>query len=370
MSEIENSGRSRRSFIAGMGLAGLATGCGPALEYRPAAAGVPSPTPVPAAGATQAGLVRPAEPQPYAELLVFELDAARSGTGRTDRVLAGLGEHILAMTGGRDPALAGLPPGDLTVTVGVGPGPAAALPHGLPAFARERIPPGHRDGDLMVQVCAGDPLVVSLAAESVRARLGARVRWRQSGFRGPKYGPAGRNLLGFLDGIVQPGTEPDLPVNVWLSEPAGATIAVVRRIRLDVARFLALPLAEQERIVGRRRADGAPLSGGGPGAAADLSAKTPDGHWMIPADSHVRLAHPLPAGVDLMLRRPYTYDNGPDDRGLLFISFQRDLRTFAATHLRMDEGDRLMTFTVTTAAGAFLILPGFSAERPLGSGVF
>lgn len=122
--------------------------------------------------------------------------------------------------------------------------------------------------------------------------------------------------------------------------------------------------------MGRRRGSSEPLSGGGPEADADLTAKSADGEYLIPADSHVRRAHPLTSGSGLMLRRSYSYDDGPTDRGLLFVCFQRDLRTFVATQHRLDEGDALMRYATATASGTFLVLPGFTPDRPLGSFLF
>ena len=57
-----------------------------------------------------------------------------------------------------------------------------------------------------------------------------------------------------------------------------------------------------------------------------------------------------------------------DDRGLLFVSFQKQLRTFVATQHRLVEGDAMMRYVTTTASSAFLILPGFTPDQPLGLG--
>ncbi|MCX4584328.1 Dyp-type peroxidase [Streptomyces sp. NBC_01481] len=304
---------------------------------------------------------------------------------RNTHLVAGLGTRALALTQRGDAALGGLPPGDLTVTVGVGPRVVAAVDRGLPgavelpAFAREEMTDAARSGDLMVQVCASDPQVVTLADGALRTWLrerSAAPRWEQYGFRSPaprdRPGPV-RNLLGFLDGMTVPRTPQELAREVWLPAPdrvRGGTVAVVRRLRLDVARFLAQDLDRQERAIGRRREDGAPLSGGGPDAPLDLGAKSAQGRYLVPALAHARRAHPNATGSGLMLRRGYSYANGPDDRGLLFICFQRELRTFVATQQRLDDGDELSGFATATASGTFLVLPGFSAARPLGASLF
>ena len=68
-----------------------------------------------------------------------------------------------------------------------------------------------------------------------------------------------------------------------------------------------------------------------------------------------------------MLRRSYSYANGADDRGIVFVSFQNDVSVFARTLHRMEEVDDLLPFTMATASGAFAVLPGFTADRPLGA---
>lgn len=94
---------------------------------------------------------------------------------------------------------------------------------------------------------------------------------------------------------------------------------------------------------------------------------------MIPARSHARAAHPGFTGSELMLRRGYAFDDGQTDdvqrTGLMFVCFQRSLRTFTATQHRLDETDDLQRYSTTTASATFLVLPGHSSTRPLGSGV-
>ena len=158
---------------------------------------------------------------------------------------------------------------------------------------------------------------------------------------------------------------------MWLAAPArlaGATIAVVRRMELDLGRFAGLPVGEQEAVFGRRRASAVPLSGGSIATDPDLGAKTRDGRYVIPAGAHLRRANALATGVPQMLRRSYSIDD--PGAGLLFISFQNALHTFTATLNRMDGVDALLAYTRTTGAGTFLILPGFSSAQPLGATLF
>lgn len=373
----EAGGISRRALLGAGGLAALGpalVGCAPVDRVAPDPVAV-TPSPVSPTGEHQAGIARPAAAQPHLLLAVYDLD------GDPAAVLAALGDSILALTSGEHPALAGIAPGDLTVTVGVGPrlmqlaraGGAGTEP--LPTYPREEIDERHRGGDLVIQACASDPLVPALAlAGMIDGATALTERWRQRGARGPSVAvreghSAPRNVLGFVDGIAAPVSEDELAESVWIGAGplAGASILVVRRMEIDLAAFRRLSIEAQERVVGRERASSAPLSGGTIGDDVDLQAKTPKGSYMIPVDAHVRRAHPRPAGVPLMLRRSYSMD---EPLGLLFVSYQAELRTFTQTMARMAESDALLDFTRTTAAGVFLALPGFDAQHPLGSTIF
>ncbi|PJJ04239.1 dye decolorizing peroxidase [Streptomyces sp. 2333.5] len=362
-----------------MAATGLTAGCEspapkPSRHRSPASTPQVSPT-----GRHQAGVTLPQPVQPNLLAVVADLgDAVAVGP-----LLAELGRAVHTLTAGTDPRLLGLPPGDLTVTIGVGPrlvrmaGPSLPGAADLPRFSREQIAPQARGGDLLIQICASDPLLLPVVAAALLEQAGHRIRerWRQSGRRGPnipvdKDISAPRNLLGFIDGIVGPHTAAEHRRHLWLAGPApvaGGTIAVVRRMELDLPRFAALSVADQEAVFGRRRATGAPLSGGTAAWDPDLGAKTPDGRYLIPADAHVRRANPTVVGVGHMLRRSYSTD---EPLGLLFISFQNDLRTFTHTLARMDASDALLRFTTTTASATFLILPGFDQQHPLGARMF
>ncbi|MGW2258753.1 Dyp-type peroxidase [Streptomyces sp. NPDC001780] len=374
---------SRRAFLGATGTVtavGLSAGC-QSDSARPDRSDAPAPTPpVSPTGRYQAGITLPQPAQ--RNLLAVVADLVVPGSARP--LLAELGEAIGTLTTGTDARLMGLPPGDLTVTIGVGPrlvrGIDPALPGAkdLPRFSREEIAPRARGGDLLIQICADDALLVPVVAAALLEQAGDRIRerWRQSGVRGAnvrvdKGLAAPRNLFGFIDGIVGPHTRPEQERHLWLSGPAPVahgTLAVLRRMELDLPRFAKLSVAEQEAVFGRRRATGAPLSGGPVASGPDLGAKTPDGRYLVPADAHARRAHATAVGVGLMLRRSYSTD-GPSP-GLLFISFQNDMRTFTNTLTRMDNSDALLRYTTTTASASFLILPGFDRQLPLGSRLF
>lgn len=394
-------GLSRRELLLGGGGAGAGLAAGAIAGWalagtRPDAPGDPAPganAPEPTApddaapasvdpyGAHQAGIARPTTPQRNALVLVADIP------GDPDRdavlaVLAAVGEVTARATDAEhpDPALTPDGAGDLTITIGIGPrlvrAVDATLPGAeqLPAFASDtHLTPAATGGDLLVSVCASDASAVHAAATAVVEAAGGRMRWSQQGVRGAGEGMVARNPLGYHDGVIVPHDEVEYDEGVWIgSGPAsGGTLLVIRRLQLDVAAFRALGDAAGDRVIGRERVSGAPLSGGVLADPADLTAKTPEGEYLVPLRSHVRAAHPSFTGSPLMLRRGYSYRNGDGadaEEGLLFMCYQNSLDTFVRTQRRLDETDDLMGYVRCTASASFLILPGrASAAEPLGA---
>ncbi|WP_235736597.1 Dyp-type peroxidase [Nocardioides alcanivorans] len=388
-------GTSRRRFLAagGAGLATAALGAVVARELEPEPATPTAAQPaVPAEqigrvdphGVHQAGLHLPTRPPTHLYFHVFDAGAGLT-VAHLQRTLATLGDDITSLTAldPRDPRLL-TDPELLTVQIGIGERLLALtgveVPLALPEFARSSaIPDRCRGGDLVIAVAADAPETtaqVSDAITGVLARAGFTPRWSQLTWRPKGEGMVTINPLGFDDGIVQPETTSGTPDHVFLTEgaAAGASVGVVRRFELDTAGFAELDVPEQEAIFGRVRATGAPLSGGAKFDDPNLLAKTPHGVYLIPTGSHVRAAHPSFTDSTVMLRRSYGFresvDGRPDRSGLLFMSFQDDVEVFSRTQLRMDREDRLMDFATPTAEIAFLVLPGFDADRPLGSPLF
>lgn len=386
------SGPTRRRLLTAGG-ATLALGALAATSACSGSDDAPGGTPRAAAaagrvdphGPHQAGVHRPGKPPAHLNFQVLRAVPDVLTAASVRDTLAALGETITRLTAAdpRDPRLHGEATG-LTIQIGIGPrlleltDTTVAL--GLPEFAGSAaLPAPLRTGDLIISVAADRPEttaeVSDLVGGQVRAR-GYRPSWGQIGYRPDGAGTVTRNPLGFADGIVQPESTQGVPDHVFLASGAarGGSIGVVRRFALDTAGFGALSVDRQEALVGRNRSTGAPLSGGSQATDVNLTAKTPAGEYLVPAGSHVRSTHPSFTGSTLMLRRGYgfreSHDGRPDSSGLLFISYQDDVEVFSRTQLRMDREDKMMTFARPTAEAAFLVLPGFDRNRPLGSSLF
>jgi dye decolorizing peroxidase len=363
--------------VAGIGAAGIGTGLGYAATREPEPTGGRT---VAFHGVHQAGI--DTEPQAFAAFVALDL---RPGLDR--RALVGI-MKVWAEDGRRltegSPALGDTEPelahdpARLTVTVGFGPavfdaaGLAAQRPEWLrplPAFSIDRLEERWSGGDLLVQVCADDPVTVSHAtrtlAKSVRSL--ATVRWVQRGFRnaaGTK--PAGttmRNLMGQVDGTVNPAAgSTDFDRQVWNPGTpawlAGGTSVVVRRIRMELDTWDELDRPARELAVGRDLASGAPLTGNREHDDPDFAATDVHGIPVIPPESHVARARPRNAN-ERFLRRGYNYDD-PDGAGLLFASYQADVDAqFVPVQQRLAEHDALNPWITPIGSAVFAVPPGF-----------
>src|SRR5262249_17750161 len=150
--------------------------------------------------------------------------------------------------------------------------------------------------------------IIHALRDLMRASRGAlAVRWKADGFLPPDRSrpgsrETGRNLLGFKDGISNPSGD-ELHRVVW--HPDGSTTAVVRIIRNRVEFWDRVSLTEQETMIGRYKASGAPLSGGEERSPINY-ASDPHGH-VIPLDAHIRLANPRTTATEgqRILRRGF-----------------------------------------------------------------
>ncbi|HMQ24973.1 MAG TPA: Dyp-type peroxidase, partial [Acidimicrobiales bacterium] len=260
----------------------------------------------------------------------------------------------------------------------------------MPFLANDRLDPERSHGDLLLSIAGAsqdlDLFALRQLMRVTRGELG--LEWMVEGYnRRTEAGPgeAGvRNLMGFVDGTanLDAGDDDLMDRLVWVGaedrEPpwtAGGSYHVVRVIRMLVEFWDRTRLAEQEALIGRRKADGAPLDGERETDVPDYAAD-PDGA-ITPIDAHIRLANPRTPDTEdqRILRRGFSYSRGFDanghlDQGLAFVSFQRSLeRQFLPVQARL-AGEPLEEYIVPEGGGFFFALPGVPDEdRFLGDGL-
>ncbi|GAA1951194.1 Dyp-type peroxidase [Kitasatospora viridis] len=383
------AGFGRRGALLAAGAA-LAAGLGAAADdlarkeltgrHHPTPAAPPAEAAAPFHGPRQAGVTAPQ--QPATQLLAFDLPQTSAAADRqTLRTVLDALTRTLAAAASDAPSdarLQSLGTTRLTSLVGVGPGLATRLGLDVPAaladlptFPGDRLDPARSGGDLLLQLCAADRWTLTVVAELVATAAGsagATPRWSQSGFLPVTTpGTTPRNLFGFKDGTSNPAPAEDEQF-VW--GPPGAhhdgTVLVYRRIRMDVAGFAGLPADQRERTIGRRQGDGVPLTGTAEHDDPDIYAKNPDGSYVIPANAHVRLTSPRLDGGTRMLRRGYSYDDAPTDRGLLFCAFMRDPAQFTRVQNRLATRDALTPYLQHQASAVAYVLPGCAPGGSLG----
>ncbi|MFF4601122.1 Dyp-type peroxidase [Amycolatopsis sp. NPDC001319] len=375
---------------------------------------------VPFEGAHQAGILEP--PQRAAVVAAFLVTAAdRPALRRMFQTLTATIRYLVAggdapAGRGSDDGLVSTPyengvlgpgpmPDGLTVTVSVGAslfddrfGLAGVKPARLRAmdeFPNDALDPERCDGDLLLQICADhrDTVLHALRILMRATRADLQVLWQMEGFTSPPR-PSGtpRNLFGFKDGTANKEIldRADLVDQlVWTQaggdEPAwvtGGSYHVVRLIRMFVEFWDRISINEQQRIFGRDRNTGAPLSGRRERVPGEEEFQIPSYHRdahgnTVPLNAHIRLANPHDGTADdrRMLRRAFNYSagierNGQLDMGMIFICFNADLdQQFVAVQtLLIDEP--LVDYISPFGGGYFFALPGVrDADDWLGRGM-
>jgi deferrochelatase/peroxidase EfeB len=368
-------------------------------------------------GDHQAGITTPAQDRLHFAAFTVSPSLDRAGliellsdwTAAAARLTRGLDVSETGALGGSDLAppddtgeALDLPPSGLTITVGFGPtlfedadgidrfGIAARRPPGLerlPRFAGDALRPEWSDGDLCIQACADDPQVAVHAIRNLsRIAFGrASLAWSQLGFgRTSSTSTAQktpRNLFGFKDGTANLKLEDGAGVDEWVWAGAddvawmrGGTYLVTRKIRMVIEVWDRQQRLEQERVIGRSKGEGAPLSGGTEFTEPDFDATGASDEPLIDASAHVRLAHPSNVGGARLLRRGYNYADGNDalgalDAGLFFISFQRSIDQFTRVQSAL-AGDALAEYLKHVGSAVFAVPPGARENGYIGQALF
>ena len=179
----------------------------------------------------------------------------------------------------------GLDASKLTITVGFGSSlfddrfgfgkrrPAALAD--IPALPGDALIADISNGDLCVQACSDDPLVAFHVIRNFArlARGTAVMRWSQLGFGRTSSTSTSqatpRNLLGFKDGTrnIKAESAAEMDKFVWIGDETdqpwmkGGSYVVTRRIRMRIESWDTDYLADQEKVIGRFKTSGAPLTG-------------------------------------------------------------------------------------------------------------
>lgn len=181
------------------------------------------------------------------------------------------------------------------------------------------------------------------SARAVDAALGGGLALEVAGF---DYRDS-RDLTGFVDGTANPKGAAAAEAALVPAGAAGAggTHVLTQRWRHDLAAFHTLPVAEQERVIGRTRADSVELSGPA-----------------MPDTAHVARVDTARDGVaQTIFRRSFPW-GGVAEHGLYFLAFSRDAARFEYLLRRMfgaaGDGvrDRLTEFSIPVT-GALWFAP-------------
>lgn len=408
--------------MLGGGAAGAALGAGAAIGATASGApanGTGHALAYPFHGPHQAGITTPAQDQMH--FAAFDVTATttraeliellQDWTYAASRLTQGLEISVTgAFEGGEylppdDTGEAvGISPAGLTLTFGFGPtlfetaegedrfGIAARRPADfaeLPKMTNDFMDPARSFGDLCVQACANDPQVAVHAIRNLtRIAFGrAQLRWSQLGFGRSSSTSVSqetpRNLFGQKDGTANlHAEEPELlDEHVWIGGGAdrpwasGGSYLVARRISMTIEVWDSLQLGEQERVTGRDKREGAPLSGGTEFTEPDFAATGEDGALLIDERSHVARVHPDHNDGIRMLRRSYNFVDGNDaqgrlDAGLFFIAFVNSPDRFSRVHRSMSRDDMFVEYLKTTGTGVYLVPPGIADGHYIGQPLF
>lgn len=359
----------------------------------------------------QAGIITP-EPK-EATFIAFKLLVTR--TDELCALFKSISERIVYLTSPQQievdenaqlpPKESGLLGGDilpdkLTITLSVGAslfderyGLADKKPKHLvemTSFPNDLLDPKWCGGDISLQFCANSKEIIIYALRDIMKYHSAQISpiWKIDGFlpaRDIESGSTAINLFGFKDGSGNaPSSDSQLMDElVWVTaankEPEwcrGGSYQAIRLIRFNVEFWDRTPLEDQENNFGRVKRSGAPI-----GLTKEMDdplfENDPHGDRVL-FDSHMRRSEPrVPNRYSAPLRRrSYSYslgltNSGLLDMGLIFISYQNDLKKgFINTQRRLN-GEPLERYIKPFGGGYYFALPGMEKEQDyLGQSLF
>lgn len=331
-------------------------------------------------------------PQSHGLFVAFDLnDGGRTAAGRTERETVAAILRLWTTDAARltqgTPALADTEPelatrpARLTITVGLGVGlldrigAAGARPPSareLPLFDVDRLERRWSGGDLLLQICADDPVTVAHANRVLtkNVRSMAAPRWRQAGFRNDSRGRRRRNHHAQPDGAGRRHRESGRRrlrrsgLDVGPGPPGTGRWHVNGHPTHRDAHGHLGRAGPPEQGVHRRPHPGfgCPLTGSREHDEPDF-ALTHNGIPVIPQNSHVALAHHR-GTRERFLRRPYNYDDPAEpgqtsNSGLIFATFQRDIdEQFLPVQRRLAQFDALNQWTTAIGSAVFVVPRG------------
>lgn len=232
----------------------------------------------------------------------------------------------------------------------------------IPHYSIDALEDRWNGGDIVLQITGDNPIAIFHAAlVLVRdAQPFAHVRWQQNGFldaAGINPNNPSRNLMGQIDGTAnKPIHTSEFSTIAWKENGplAGGTTMVVRRIEIDSQMWDLLSPKNKESALGRSLPDG-----------EKVDSKS--------ATSHVSRA--FTEGTAGIIRRGFNFDDGysaegEKQSGLVFISFQANLKNYLDIQSRLNEVDDLNRWTTPTGSALFIVPAGIEKGDYLGSAFF
>ena len=165
-----------------------------------------------------------------------------------------------------------------------------------------------------------------------------------------------RDLTGFIDGTENPplSEAPEVTLIPDGSPGAGGSVVLVQKWMHDAAAFDALPIEEQEKVIGRTK---------------DTSTELDEG--VRGAESHVSRTVIEENGVEQHIFRRNTPFGTATEHGTMFIGFSCDQQRLARMLARMagaEDGIRdALTRYTTAVTGSYYFVPSVEALRRFAS---